>query len=311
MRKRCVWIGMVVGAAGSVMGSSAFGQLLPPTPEKTAPTPPYTPPPPPPPPTPVAPKAPGTGTTPAPDTPLPSLVERDEAGKLKPLGMPAEEAAVRALKLNEETMEKVEASLAARRDDLDRLVIENIEALVDLRKFADGASEQTPLDTFSTEAKKALPFKSFQGVLDRLSREGAIDPQTKSRAAKVAAEYTKAVNEELTKGFEHSNTQQMVLVGFRRYYLVTTEEAYQALDRMLKAAAGKAESLIEGVEMPGGMKSSAASALRGAGGDGTKRFEALKKVFYDVFGPAQRQPFLRAANPKLFEGGATEEGEEK
>ena len=91
----------------------------------------------------------------------------------------------------------MEASLAARRDDLDRLVIEHVEGLAELRRFADEVNESTPMDEIQTKAKNVHPFRTFPGVLDRLSREGAIDPQLKSRATKVADEYQKAVEAEL------------------------------------------------------------------------------------------------------------------
>jgi hypothetical protein len=233
-------------------------------------------------------------------------VERDGTGALKPLGMPAEEAALRALKPSEETMKKVETSLAARRDDLDRLVVEQVESLVDLRAFAATVSEKSSLDDIQTTAKKALPFKNFPGVLERLSREGAIDPQTKSRAQRVAQEYQKASDAELMKGFEHSSTQAMVVVGFRRYLATTTTEASAALDRQLLAAAPRTGELLTAINAPGEMKTGASAKLRGVPAGDTdeakaKRLEAMHGVFFDVLTPAQRQAFLKAASPRLFD----------
>jgi hypothetical protein len=239
-------------------------------------------------------------------------VERDDAGKLKMLGVPAEEAAVRALKPNEETMKKVEASLAGRRDDLDRLVIENVEALVDLHKFSAKVDEKTSLDDITVNAKKALPFKNFVGVLERLSRDGAIDPQLRSRASRVAQEYQKAADQEVLKGFEHNNTQAMVLIGFRRYVITTTMEGYGSLDRQLGVAAARGDELLRAVEMPDEMRAAALTRMRGLPRAGTpeadaKRLEAVKGVFYEVLGPEERQALLKAVNPKLFEAKAAEE----
>lgn len=302
---RCVGGAMVV-----LMGAcAAMGQIVPPAPEKTPPTPEYTPPPPPPTPKLTGPNA--TPEKPAVETPLPTLVERDDAGALKPLAMPAEEAAVRALKPDEETLKKVEASLAGRRDDLDRLVIEQVEALAELRTFAAKVDEKTSLDDITKTAKKALPFKNFQGVLDRLSREGAIEAQMRSRAQKVAQEYQKAADQELMKGFEHSNTQAMVVVGFRRYLATTVTEAHAALDRQLLAAGPRMTELLGAINAPADMKSKAASKLRGlpsgddAGAKAT-RLKALQEVFFDVLGPEQRQALLKAASPRLFEAPAAE-----
>src|SRR5688572_13626480 len=240
---RMKWV--VLTAVTGAMTWTASGQILPPAPAKTPPTPEYTPPPPPPPPPPANPR-PGT-TTPAAQTPaepLPSLIEKDEAGKVKPLGMPTEEAAVRALKPNEETMKKVETSLAGRRNDLDRLVAEQVEGLVELKKFAAEVNEKTSMDVIQGHAKKVHSFRTFPGVLDRLQKEGAIDPALKSRAGKVAEEYRKAAAEEFQKGFEHGNTQQMVLLGFRQFLVTNTTEAYASLDRQLANAAGQMETLL-------------------------------------------------------------------
>jgi hypothetical protein len=195
---------------------------------------------------------------------------------------------------------KVEASLQARQDDLDRVVAANVEALVELKKFSTEMTEKTSLDEITTNAKKALPFKSFQGVLDRLSREGAIDPQLKSRAMRVAQEYQKAVDSDMTKGFEHSNTQAMVMLGFKRYLNTTTREAYASLDRQLAVAAGQGDALVDKMGLAGDRKTAVMSRLRGAG-SGAKRAEAMSDVFFNVLSPEERQSLLKAANPKLFE----------
>jgi hypothetical protein len=305
MRKNCVaagvWLGVVVG----MMAPGAWGQIVPPAPPKTPPTPEYTPPPPPPPPVPVVPRdGAAPEAKPAPEAPLPSLVERDAQGRVKPLGMPTEEAAVRALKPSEETMKKVEASLAGRGQDLDRLVVEHVEALAELRAFTKKITEDASLEEISVVAKKAVPFKNFVGVLDRLQREGAIDPQMKSRAQRVAQEYQKAVDDDAFKNFEHNKSQAMVLVGFQRYMRITTTEAYASLDRQLLGAAPKAAELLNTISVAPERKTPALSRVRDlpAGESASarqQRLEVMQRVFFDVLGPEERQAFLRAANPAL------------
>lgn len=306
MRVRSLVAVMLTGS----MACGAMAQLVPPAPPKTPPTPEYTPPPPPPkPPTPVAPQVRTPEAAPAaPEEALPTLVERDENGKVVALKMPVEEAAVRALKLDEETMKRVEASLKARRDDLDRLVVENIGMLVEFRKFADTVREESSLEAIQVEAKKAQPFNTFIKVLDRLARDSAIDPQTRSRAARIAREYQSASDAELMKGFEHSNTQQVILLGFKRFLGQAMSEAFASMDRQLAQAAPKMESLLEGLNLSGEMKVGAATRTRGLPKAGTEagdgaRLEALRSIFNDVLGDEQRAALLRGARPDLFAPG--------
>lgn len=299
-----VLIGMMF-ISGVAIGPAAVAQLVPPAPPKLPSTPEYTPPPPVAPPVPI--RAPDGKAAPQPTEPekaLASLIERDEKGKIKPLAFPVDEAAVRALELNDDAKAKIATSLAARRDDLDLQVIDKLEDLLAVRKAIGEANEQTGVEVITETAKKTAAFRN-NSLIDRLQRDGAITMMQKTQATKIAREYKSAVREESIKDAGgSSNFQAMMLIGFRLTVDDLCGEAFKELDRMIIAAAPDAENLVKGMNLPASHPANrkVADAKRPAPAGKTQAEHqqgVLRGMFFDDFDLAQKQAFLRAANPGL------------
>ncbi len=285
---------------------AAAGQFVPPVPAKTPATPEYSPPKPPPQPPPVPPTTPEAQPQPPapPEEPLPSIVERDEKGNLKPLKVSVDEAAVRALKVDDAARAKIDAAMAARRDDVDRLVIEKIDVLLRARRALAETNESTSVGDMLAASTPARVFAEDK-LLARLVREGAITAAQKSRAEQIVKEYRQAANTESIDRVGHNNIQAMALAGFRFTVYDMTIEAMASLDRQLGAAESGFEKLLAGLD-PGLSKEQKAvvDKRRGPHKKGVgraERLEACHAVFFEVLDTDQQRALLTAASPGLFE----------
>jgi hypothetical protein len=241
--------------------------------------------------------------------------------------MSAEEAAVRALALDEETMKNVEASLAARRAELDRLIVEKVGDLVEVRRAIRTATESTTIDVMTTVSKKAQPFVASK-LLDRLGKDGALTPAQKSQASRIARDYRQAVRKEAVDAVGHNNIAAMTLAGFRLQMAEFTDEAWSLLEKQLDAAAPRAPELFKGVDL-GDKRGDVEKRLadlrnKPPAGTSTESHGAavLRVLFLEVLTPEQMQAFLVAAAPDLAptkapeqpaagEGGKAEDGAKK
>jgi len=295
--------GISVALATTLAFGAAQAQLVPPAPPKSPAMPEYTPPPPPPAvPTPARSPDSAPNVRPAePEKPLASLIEKDEKGRIKPLKYPLDEAAVRALELSPEAKDKVEKSLLARRVEVDRIVVENLPALLDIRKAMMDATETTSMDVMTETSKKSTPFRANK-LLDRLVKDGAITPNQKTQATNIAREYKTAMRDEATKDAGgHSNMQAMVLVGFKLTMQDFCAESFQELDRMLAESAPKAEELLKGLGLPAGHAAlKSLPKLKGTGAAaGKTAADSVKSIFYETLDADQQKAYLLAANPEL------------
>lgn len=281
-----------------------FGQILPPTPPKTPSTPEYIPPTPPPPqatPTPVRP--PSDAAPPAePAKPLPSLIELDAAGKIKPLQWPVDEAAVRALGIGsdagaESAKAKLDDAFARRRVDVGRQIVEHMDALMEVRKVLAEATETTSLDTMAKTATRVRPFRT-NPLMDFLVREGAISPAQKTQATQVAREYKGKVREQaMNDSGGHGNMNAMALIGFKFTMDDFCGEAFRELDRLLVESVAAAPDLLK--SLPGGATAAARfSDLARAGGDAAKH-DAIKAIFFDVLNVDEKKSYLTSFKPEL------------
>lgn len=298
---------VMVGMMTMTIGSVAMGQLVPPAPPKMPATPEYTPPAVAPTPA-VRPLDPSSPNAKVPDQekPLPTLIERDEKGKIKPLAMYADEAAVRALELTDDAKKQIATSLANRRDDMDVMVIEKLEDLLIVRKAVAEANEQTGMNVILETGTRTAGFKN-NTIIDRLHKDGAITMVQKTQATKISREYKTAVKEEASKEVGgNSNFQALMLVSLRLSIDDVCGEAFKELDRMIEAAAPKAEQLVKGMNLPASHAANrkVADLKRPAPAGKTAaehRLGVVRSMFKDDFDIGQKQAFLRAANPELVE----------
>ncbi len=284
----------------------ALGQILPPTPPKSPATPEYVPPAPPPPqatPTPArAPTAQTPAAAPEETKPLPTLIELDAAGKIKPLKYPVEEAAVRSLGIGsaagtEEAKAKLDAAFAKRRLDVGRTIVEHMEPLMEVRKVLAEVTDTTSLDTMAKTATKVRPFRT-NALLDFLVREGAVSPAQKTQATQVAREYKGKIREQaMNDSGGHGNMNAMALIGFKFTMDDFCGEAFRELDQLLQESTPTAEQTLR--SLPGG--AAAVDRLRDLikPGSGTAKPDAVKTVFFELLSTQDKQAYLTTFKPEL------------
>ncbi len=273
------------------LAGAAAAQILPPVPAAAPTTPPYTPPPPPP--TPVPPARPDP--KPADDKPLPTLIERDAAGKLKRYETSLEEAALAKMELPPDTQARVDAALAARRKDIDKLVIEKLEAVLVAYKAAPTIDQLRDINELS-KVKDMIQAIAPEKALDRLLRDGAITPAVKSRVEQVVRAYNDALTtqRQAEAGSDFLKIAQFVAGDVFRS---GTRDAFASLDAMLIEAAKKIETLGDGLGLSGASAAAFAELKPNvkphdaSKTDGLKRRTELTRAFFfdklDL--PAQRK----------------------
>ncbi|MCA3004676.1 MAG: hypothetical protein LW650_14935 [Planctomycetaceae bacterium] len=130
---------VAVLAMGGAMPLSALAQVVPPAPPAPPPTAPFEPPPPPPP----APPAP----PPAPEVPAPDLIKRDANGRVIPLTIPTEDAALAALGIKPEAQSKADQVRLERRALLERHLTRQLASALKLRAGLPTITDKTELGT--------------------------------------------------------------------------------------------------------------------------------------------------------------------
>lgn len=254
------------------LAAAAGAQILPPIPPAAPATPPYTPPPPPPPP-PAPPARPEP--RPADDKPLPTLIERDAAGKLKRYDTSLEEAALARMEFTDEQQARIQAALDARRADIDKLVIEKLEDVLEARRAAGTIDQLRDINELA-KVKDMIVAISPERVLDRLLREGAITPVIKARVEQVVRAYTDALTTErqAESGSDFMKIAQFVAGDVFRN---GTRDAFASLDSMLVRAAKSIEARGEALALSGPAAAAYADLKRAAAPLDPSTPEGLKK----------------------------------
>ncbi len=282
------------------MAASAAGQILPPVPPAAPATPPYTPPPPPPP---VPAPPPRPDPKPADEAPLPTLIERDANGRLKRYETSLEDAALARMEFTAEQKARMESVLAARRKEIDRLVVEKLDAVLEARKSQAEIDRLRDLNALM-KVKDTIVAIAPEKAIDRLLREGAITPIMKARVDQVVRAYNEALTTErqAESGSDFLKIAQYVAGdAFRN----GTREVFASLDAMLVEAARRIEGLGEGLGLTGEAAAALAKlksetrSLKSSDEGGLKRLTELTRAFFfeklDL--PAQRS-LLEQVAPK-------------
>lgn len=281
--------------AAFAIAASAAAQILPPVPPAAPATPPYTPPPPPPPP-PVPPPRPEP--KPADDKPLPSLIERDANGKLKRYQTSLEDAALAKMEFPPEQRARIDAALAARRKDIDKLVIEKLEAVLAARRVGTGISQMRDLGEL-LKVKDAITAIAPEKAVERLVREGAITPVIKARLDQMVRAYNaELMAERQTEvGTDIPRITQLAAADAFRD---GTYDVFVSLDAMLAEAAKTIE--VRGGKM--GLSGDAAAAFAtlqrevasldaGSETDLKRRTELTRAFFFDKLDIAAQRALLQ------------------
>lgn len=251
-------------AISLVASGSASGQVIGKVPPAAPATPAYTPPPAP---TPGQP-APGQAKPAEPEKPLPNLVVRDAAGKLRTYPQGVERAAVEAFEFDAATKDKVAASEKARNADIERMVVEKFDKMLEVRKARANLDQMKDLAEFNQLKDIAAPVKS-EKLTDRLMRDGALSAMQRNRIDQVVKQYEDALKAEWQQQTGTDIMKIATLVGRVKFEEVTAD-AFAAEDRLLTRAAeslGQAEGDLKLIapQKPG-FDAAVVNAAKGAAG---------------------------------------------
>ncbi len=294
-----MWAGMGVAAGLLANASAALAQLVPPAPAKTPPTE-YTPPAPPPP-------APTPPVRPEPEVeaPLPSLVKRGPDAKVVRLNVMAEQAAVELMPFDESARKRIALGIAEYQADMDKRVIENPALMVQLIRQRDTINNFSTLDDLQ-KMTQGIGVLRPGSLLEKLQRDGAINPRQKRRADQVVQEYTRAVTAEVNAEAGEGNIDKMVTVGGRRIFMEMSAEAVRSLDRQLAKVEPNMEVIISGLNLSQVQKNQAAMLLGPAGRMDLPedrrlhvRRTNLRAIWIEVLSDEQRASVLKAVAPDL------------
>jgi hypothetical protein len=207
------------------LAPAARAQLVGPIPPATPPTPAYTPPP----------KLDVPDIEPAPvEPPAPSIVARDDKGILKPITGTPEEAAVAAYSFEAKRREKIAASAAARKLDLDRFIITNLDKALAAEKMRDRV--QTESEFSKMKAEIVTVAMRFERLIDRLERDRAITAAQRVRLDETLLAYDRARQEEIDKQAGDDPTRKGVL-NLRQTFADAMREPMESLERQMRDVA--------------------------------------------------------------------------
>lgn len=120
----------------------------------------------------------------------PTLVEKDFSGKLKRLDVPAEEAALRLMKVDDAARSRIDTILSERAAIIDKAVIENIDLVVQIHNAGQSGDKAEALRLFQEFAKKLEPLKARGKPVDEIASALPEDQREPYRA--LVSEYHQA-----------------------------------------------------------------------------------------------------------------------
>lgn len=177
-----------------------------------------------------------------------TLVEKDFSGKLKRLELPAEEAALRLVKVDEASRAKVDTILGQRAAILDKALIQNIDLVVQIHNAGQSGDKAEALKLLQEFGKKLEPLKARGKLLDEVA--GALPEDQREAYVAVVKEYhqalvadamaqAKAKGEELTLG-QAAGTELVAAIG---------QEIKRSYDRQIGSRKEDFEKLIASLSL--------------------------------------------------------------
>jgi len=138
-----------------------------------------------------------------------TLVEKDFSGKLKRLELPAEEAALRLVKVDDASRAKIDTILGERAAIMDKALIQNIDLVVQIHNAGQSGDKAEALKLLQEFGKKLEPLKARGKLQDEVA--GALPEAEREAYRALVKEYhqalvanamaqAKAKGEELTLG---------------------------------------------------------------------------------------------------------------
>ncbi|MGQ0627445.1 MAG: hypothetical protein ACT4PL_05010, partial [Phycisphaerales bacterium] len=252
-----------------LLAGQAAAQFVPPVPPPPAETPVYTPPaktetPATPPPAPPAPTE--------PDLPAITLVERDSAGKVVPLGRPTDEAALMKLMdlLSPEAQEKCRKIMADRAAKCEQQLAANAALAVDVYARVGQLSTLQEFKALQEFGERVRPIMVSPGLLQNLQAGGALTFKQFQAADKATKEYTKSLSKDVRESVGEGNVNGLVVENSRNAIRNNTLEPVRAMDTLLGKAAGQWETIKAGFQFAPESASAIAQgerALAAASGD--------------------------------------------
>lgn len=212
--------------AAAAWAMSCHAQLIGPIPRATPPTPAYTPP---------AFIEPPVVEPAVVEPPAPSIVARDERGRLKPIVGTPEEAAVAAYAFDAARREKIAASAAARKVDLDRFVITNLDKALAAEKMQERVRTESEFGKLF-EARDLTVAMRFERLIDRLERDRAITAAQRVRLDETLLTYERARQEEIDAEAGSDPTRKGVL-NLRQTFADAMKEPMESLERQMRDVA--------------------------------------------------------------------------
>ncbi len=273
-------LGVICALTGALQA-----QIVVPVPERTPDAKPYTPPPPPPE-RPVQPQREA-----ARPEPLPSVIELDENGDLKPLEPSKHEAALRAFDFDEETWAKLDPVIEAYRDSVHKTVISEYETMVGVVGNLETIEDVSDFGTIVelTQSIRSLPNND---LLDRAKRANAITTVQARRVESVWEAYDKAFKEQLGEKFDNNDAMLITAVFGKHIYKERTKEYMASLQAQLAESAPNASRLLSDAGVQG-------VAVPRVAGEPLVRW--WTELLTERLEPAQAQAVLKAARPDLFQ----------
>lgn len=297
-RRRTLTAACLVGALG--LASAAHAQFVPNIPDATPPTPEYVPAPEPKP-------DPGLGSSsdrpaggsaqnaaPSIPEPIPSLVVRDDAGKIKTLPIPTDLAALRAMKTAPEQAERITKAIADRQAQIDRLVAANPDRAIVLRDAIaklDDTSELSELFTLRDRVAPLMPQASF---LDALTRAGALSVPQRTRIEQAVKEYDTARRGQWQEQFGKDEVVVISSMIARDKIRQFSYEPLNALDRLLDQAAAQSAKIAEDRDISAEAR---ASLPKPNEKDAAKTAASFKAWFFDLKSTNDQAAVLKAVAP--------------
>lgn len=277
-------------------------QILPPTPPPAAPSKPYEPPPPPPP-APTPPPRPEPGPSDQ-DRAVPSRVERDSAGRVKPLTVAPEDALLSRVELTDGERERLAAWRQRRAAEAERLVIQKLDVVLAAREMVRDSGQVTDPSGMA-RVKEIATALALPRPLESMSREGVISPVLRSRLDQAIREYEQALMQQDTADVG-DNVSKIIQIVARRSFESATREPFAALDALVVRAAGDIESLGAALGLEGDAarafaelrRELSAHAANDEAQRAARRVALVRPFFFDSLSLEQQRALLRAVAPE-------------
>ncbi len=177
-----------------------------------------------------------------------TLVEYDFNGKLKVLDVPAEEAALKLLRLDEATKAKTEKILAERAAVLDKAVIENLELIAQIHSAGQSGDKAEALKLFAEFAKKLEPLKARGKLVDEM--KSALPETEREKFAALVKDYNEAaVNDTVNQAKARGETLRGQEAVGRTVLQAVGREIKRSYDRQITSRTADYEALLAGLEL--------------------------------------------------------------